>query len=126
MELADNKHLSESDLNKLPYFFFQSFKKFVNNFSKEKYNLFYSNEFNALMPVKSIQVKSFRLLQITCPPVTLDGERLSEEKEKAFLNDFVKLVKKKVWVYVSSSHAVIAFLMQFRIMPNHAHLERLY
>src|ERR1700722_6855190 len=99
----------------LPYFFSSGYELFSTRLNNDKYSLFYSESVNALMPVRSYVVKTFTLLQIIYPPITIAGERLSEKNEKQFLEEFVELVKRqKLGARITQSYSYAVF----KSVPN--------
>jgi len=56
--------------------------------------IFYDKQINAYMPVRYIKVKLLKFGQIQYAPLS-DGELLSEEEEKLFLDHFIEYCRKK-------------------------------
>lgn len=107
--ITRNEIVSHSDFdeNVLPYFLSKGYEAFIKK--SDNYLLFYSKTLNTLMPVRKYAVKSFALLQVIYPPISVSGARLSAKDEKQFLNEFTSLVKKKklgIRVVQSYSYAV--------------------
>ncbi len=88
------KFIHVSDLKKLPYHFSSEYIDFSIKILKRNCLLFHSKALNAIMPVSSYRVRSFRLLQPIFPPLSPTGEKMSLDNERIFLNDFITIVKK--------------------------------
>lgn len=105
-----NKFIKGLGTTRFSYHFTEEFIEFTEKVLKKNYLLFYCKTSDAIMPVSCYTVKTFRLLQIIFPPVTLSGERLSSSDEKIFLNDFITLVKKeKAGIRVIQSFSYCVF-----------------
>jgi hypothetical protein len=72
-----------------PVFFTLSYHKFEQSCGYQT-GFFIGNN-NALMPFRVYKKLFFRFIQIMYPPIK-DGERLSENEEKSFLNEAIKLL----------------------------------
>ena len=94
----------------MPYFFSQGYESFTMESNKDNYLLFFSESTKALIPVRKYTIKTFAILQVIYPPVTIAGKRLSPEDEKQFLNEFVELVKKqKLAIRIVQSYSYAVF-----------------
>jgi hypothetical protein len=126
MELVSRDNFKNTDVSAMPYFFSTGYEAFLNLDAKSKYFLVYSSDINAFMPVSKLRVSFFNLLQIIYPPVTLKGERLSADREKLFLMDFVSFIKKKISEFALYNPAAIVYSKQCQIIPLPVHSEHTY
>ena len=126
MELVSRDNLKNTDVSTMPYFFSKGYEAFLNLDTKSKYFLFYSSDSNAYMPVSKLRISFFKLHQIIYPPVTLSGERLSADKEKLFLMDFVGFIKKKIPEFALYNPIAIVYLKLCQIMQLPVHSEHTY
>lgn len=104
------KYLKKADEDALPYHLSSEYIDFTEKVLKKNCLVFYSDTLKALMPVCLFSVKTFKLLQVIYPPITMAGERLSSGNEATFLNDFISLIKKeKLAIRVTQSYSYSYF-----------------
>ncbi len=91
MEILDNYN---DNAEVLPYFYHRSYSHFMK--SEENKSIFFikDDETNT-MCCKLWKNKFLKVIQPVYPPLNNFGERLSADKEKAFLNDFISFVENK-------------------------------
>ncbi|HXP51636.1 MAG TPA: peptidoglycan bridge formation glycyltransferase FemA/FemB family protein [Bacteroidia bacterium] len=104
------KQFADYNEGLMPYFFSEGYESFITESNKDNYLLFFSESAKALMPVRKYTIKTFTILQVIYPPVTITGQRLSLEDEKQFLNEFVELVKnQKLSIRIVQSYSYAVF-----------------
>lgn len=109
--------LNYPDENLLPFVFLPGYESFVKETLKCEYLLAYSDNQNALMPFRKHSIKGFLLMQPLYSPLTLNGEPLTAEGEKVFLNQVVKKVtEEKLAIRITQAHSYVVF----RAVPDNS------
>jgi len=110
MEFTQRNKVPHFDENVMPFVFLSAYETMVKKTLKSDYLLAYCGTQNALMPFRKYSVKGFTLLQPLSTPVSLDGNLLTKENEKLFLDEVVKTVaEQKLAIRIIQAYSYVVF-----------------
>jgi lipid II:glycine glycyltransferase (peptidoglycan interpeptide bridge formation enzyme) len=80
-------------IHEMPYFYLPDYADFCRNQNKEEIYIYTDKQNNSIV-FKIWKNKFLIYLQLQYAPLSQNGARLTEEKEKQFLNNFISYIKK--------------------------------